>query len=215
MKLYCLSGLGVDHRAFQNLRIDGVELAHIPWIEPQKTESLAAYAKRLFESADLPKEYHLIGVSFGGMIAQEFEKIRKPKSLFLVSTISSSADLSFFFKIGGRLKLHKLIPQFMINRGNVVSNYLFGVKSQEDKELFNEILHDSDIPLIRWALGAIVQWKNNASTNGIRIHGGKDRILPQKVMADFFIPDAGHLMIATHAEELNSFLESSINMSEN
>ncbi len=210
MKLYCLSGLGVDHRAFRNLRIDGVELVDIPWIKPQKAEPLPSYAKRLFESIDLPEEYYLIGVSFGGMIAQEFEKIRKPKALFLVSTISSSSDLSLFFKIGGRLKLHTLIPRFMINRGNIISNYLFGVKSMEDKELFNEILQDSDVPLIRWALGAISKWENDALSFGVRLHGGRDRILPQKAKADFFIPEAGHLMIATHGEELSSFLEPSL-----
>lgn len=208
MKLYCLSGLGVDHRAFRNLRVEGVELVEIPWIKPEKTDSLSSYAKRLFKTIDLPADYHLIGVSFGGMIAQEFEKIRKPKSLFLVSTISSSSELSFLFKIGGKLSLHKLIPRFLINRGNFLSNYLFGAKSKEDKELFNEILLDSDIPLIRWALGAIVKWKNSSETSGARIHGGKDKVLPLKKKTDFFIPEAGHLMIATHGKELSRFLES-------
>jgi hypothetical protein len=142
------------------------------------------------------------------MIAQEFEKIRKPKSLFLVSTISSSSDLTGLFKLGGKLKLHKLIPRFLINRGNFFANYFFGVKSRKDKELFNEILRDSNIPLIRWALGAIVQWKNESPSKGVRIHGGKDKVLPQKRVTDFFITDAGHFMIATHGKEVSSFVKS-------
>jgi len=210
IKLHCLSGLGVDHRAFRNLQIDGVELVHIPWIKPHKHESLPDYAKRLFESAHLPKDYNLIGVSFGGMIAQEFEKIRKPQKLFLVSTISSSLELSTFFKLGGKLKLYKLIPSFFITRANPVSNALFGVKSKQDKELFREILSNSDVSFIRWAMGAILKWNNNASTTGIRILGGKDRVLPQKRKADLFIPSAGHLMIATHGKEVSSFIQSSL-----
>ncbi|OFZ66683.1 MAG: hypothetical protein A3D92_25300 [Bacteroidetes bacterium RIFCSPHIGHO2_02_FULL_44_7] len=45
MKLFCLSGLGVDERAFVNFHPDGIELVHIPWIQPQKRESL----KRMIE----------------------------------------------------------------------------------------------------------------------------------------------------------------------
>ncbi|MDG1333363.1 MAG: alpha/beta hydrolase [Crocinitomicaceae bacterium] len=210
MKLFCLSGLGVDHRAFQNLQIEGVELVHIPWIDPLKNESLADYAKRLFESESIPNEYNLIGVSFGGMIAQEFEKIRKPKNLFLVSTISHSSELSGLFKFGGKLKFHKIIPGFLLTRTNWLTNSLFGVKKKKDKELFREILRDSDIPFFRWAMGAIVKWNNTSSSKGIKLHGGKDRVLPQKGSADFTIPSAGHFMIVTHGEELSGYLESSL-----
>ena len=210
MKLYCLSGLGVDHRAFKNLQIDEVELIHIPWIEPQKNESLPLYAQRLFDSVYLPEEYHLIGVSFGGMIAQEFDKIRKSKSLFLVSTVSNAPDLPGLFKLGAKFKLHKLIPRFLMNRGSLFANHFFGVKSKEDKKLLNNILRDSDISLIRWALGAIVCWKNDTPSEGVRIHGGKDKVLPQKNKVDFRIDHAGHFLIATHGKEVSAFLESAL-----
>ena len=202
MKLFCLSGLGVDHRAFRNLQIDGVELVHIPWIDPIKNESLTEYAGRLFQTVTFPEKYHLIGVSFGGMIAQEFEKIQKPASLFLVSTISRSTELSGLFKLGGKLKLHKIVPGSLIKRANWISYFLFGVKSKDDKMLLREILQDSESPFFRWAMGAIVQWKNTSRSSGIRIHGTKDKILPQKVKPEISIQDAGHFMIVTHGEKL-------------
>lgn len=203
MKLYCLSGLGVDHRAFREIKIKGVELVHIPWIEPLKNEYLADYAERLFDTTAIPEEYNLMGVSFGGMIAQEFEKIRKPKDLFLVSTISDSSELPSLFRIGGRLKLYKLIPKVLLKKSNWFTNYLFGVKQKQDKILLKEILGDTDISFLRWAMGAIVQWKNNSISAGIRLHGGRDKILPKKENTDFFIPEAGHFMIATHGEKLS------------
>lgn len=210
MKLYCVSGLGVDHRAFQNIQIEGVELVHIPWIDPLKHESLSDYAKRLFESASIPEKYNLIGVSFGGMIAQEFEKIRKPEKLFLVSTISSSSQLSGLFKFGGKLKLYKFIPKFLLNRSSWLTQTLFGVKRTQDKELFRQILRDSDIPFFRWAMGAIVNWNNVSTSGGIKIHGGKDRILPQRGTSDLKISDAGHFMIVTHGKELSEFIKESL-----
>ena len=203
MKLYCLSGLGVDHRAFRNLQIEGVELVHIPWISPLKNESLSAYAKRLFESVSIPDDYNLIGVSFGGMVAQEFEKLRKPQSLFLVSTISNSSELPWFFKLGGKLGIHKVIPRFLLTRANVLTRYLFGVKAKDDKQLFREILLDSDIPFFRWAMGEITRWNNQSASEGLRIHAGKDKVLPQRGSANFTIPDAGHFMIVTHGKELS------------
>lgn len=203
MKLYCLSGLGVDHRAFQNLHIEGVELVHIPWVDPHKNESLSDYAIRLFDSASLPEDYHLLGVSFGGMIAQEFEKIRPPKSLFLVSTISDRSELSGLFKLGGTLRLHKIIPAILLKRPNALTHFLFGVKKQEDKELFRAILNDSDIPFFRWAMGAIVRWNNAAQSAGIKLHGGKDRILSDHGKAGILLPKAGHFMIVTHGKELS------------
>ncbi len=202
-KLYCLSGLGVDHRAFRNLHIEGVELVHIPWIEPLQNETLSAYAKRLFESAKLPENYHLIGVSFGGMITQEFEKIRKPQSLFLVSTISDASELPGLFKIGGRLKIHKIIPTGFLKHANALTYYFFGAKQKEDKALLKEILKDTDGKFLRWAMHAILNWKNDATSMGIRIHGDQDKVLPKQSSVDIYVGNAGHFMIVTRGTEIS------------
>ncbi len=206
-KIYCLSGLGVDHRTFRNIKIDGVELVHIPWIDPIKNETLSAYARRLFDSANIPNEYNLMGVSFGGMIAQEFEKIQKPNHLFLISTISDQSQLSAIFKSGGRLKLYKIVPRVVLTRFTWLMNPLFGVTSKQDKLLFKEILADTNLTFFRWAMGAIVGWKNTAVSQGIRIHGEKDRILPMRGKPDHVITKSGHFMILTHGKEVSKIIE--------
>lgn len=206
MKLYCISGLGVDHRAFRNLQIEGVELVHIPWIDPVKNESLSEYAKRLFQSASLPDNYNLIGISFGGMIAQEFEKIRKPRALFLVSTISSSSELPGLFKLGGKLKLYKVVPSILIKRVNWLFYFLFGVKTKADKTLLREIINDLESSFLRWAMGAIVEWKNTSPSSGVRIHGTKDKMLPLRGTPEFLIQDGGHFIIATHGKEMSQII---------
>jgi len=206
-KLYCLSGLGVDHRAFRNLHIEDVEHVHIPWIEPLQNETLSAYAKRLFESANLPENYDLIGVSFGGMIAQEFEKIGKPQSLFLVSTISDASELPGLFKVGGRLKIHKIIPTAFLKHANALTYYFFGVKRKEDKALLKAIMKDTDGKFLRWAMHAILNWKNDAVTNGIRIHGDEDKVLPKRSLIDVSISNAGHFMIVTRGTEISKKIQ--------
>ena len=74
-----MSGLGVDHRTFRNIIISNAEMINVPWIPPRNKESLKEYAHRLFESISPEQDTIYIGVSFGGMIAQEWALIQAPK----------------------------------------------------------------------------------------------------------------------------------------
>lgn len=208
--VYCLSGLGVDERAFQRLHPKGVTLKHIPWIPPQKGESLREYSVRLFNQADLPEDYSLAGVSFGGMIASEFAQIRKPKHLFLISTISCGTELPWFFKLGGFLRIYQIVPKKLLNYPNFMLYYIFSVKNQGDKELLREIVSDTDPDFLRWALGAIVRWRSQYRSEGIKIHGGSDRLLPSRGEISNTIQNGGHFIIVDRAAEIAEVIESEL-----
>jgi len=205
VKLYCLSGLGVDERAFKNIKADGVELVHIAWIDPLPKETLEQYAKRLFDQIKPEDGYNLLGVSFGGMIATEFAKLKKPSSAYFISTVQSKGELPFLFKVAGLLQLHKIIPSRLLTKSNFIINYLFGVKTKEDKKLLKEILRDTDPKFLKWAMGAILSWKNRYFS-GIGIHGGKDKMLGYKRKMDYVIPGGGHFMIVNRANEISAVI---------
>lgn len=207
-KLYCLSGLGVDERAFRNLKIKGVDLIHIKWIPALLEESLEQYAKRLFDKVQPEEGYYLLGVSFGGMIATEFAKIRQPDKLYLISTIYSTSDLSWFLKTGSRLKLYRILPSGMLRRRNWILDYFFGITEKEDKKLLTEILLDTDPKFLKWALGAIAKWNNKIKPDGIVIHGSKDKLLPiRKNETSYVIEDGGHFMIVNKADQISAIIE--------
>lgn len=207
MKLYCLSGLGVDERAFRNIEIENVELVHIAWIDPLKNETLEHYAKRLFEETKPENGYNLLGVSFGGMIAAEFAKIKKPNKLFLVSTINNSSELSLSFKIGMALRIYKLVPSKLLRKSNFITNYIFGVENESDKLLLKQILHDTDSKFLKWAINAIFNWNNSAKPTGITIHGTKDKIFPIHNDVNYKIKNGGHLMIINYAKEISEIIK--------
>lgn len=207
MKIYCLSGLGVDKKAFQNLKAEGLELVHIDWIKPQKSESLEHYAKRLFDLSDLPQEYNLLGLSFGGMIATEFSKIRKPKQLYLISTITSRAELRPIFKLIGLLRLHRIMPASILKRSNFITNYFFGVNTKEEIKLLRQILKETDPYFLKWALNAILNWKNTERPAATIIHGTHDKILPIGKNADHMISNGGHFMIVSKGKEISEILK--------
>ena len=46
MKLYALSGIGADKRAYSQLTLD-TNIIHLDWIAPLKNESISNYADRI------------------------------------------------------------------------------------------------------------------------------------------------------------------------
>lgn len=204
-KIYSLSGLGLDERAFQNLKREGIDLTVIPWIKPLKKESLESYAKRLFESVEIPEKYYLLGVSFGGMIAQEFAKIRQPQKLFLISTMQKRKQLPFIFRLAGAFQLHKIAPMFLLKKASFITYYFFGAQEKEDRKLLEEVLKDTDTEFLRWALGAILKWRNENPPKGITIHGTSDRILKAD-LPDHEVVNGGHFMVVNRSKEISKIL---------
>jgi pimeloyl-ACP methyl ester carboxylesterase len=172
-----------------------------------KGESLKDYASRLFKATKLPDDYNLLGVSFGGMIAAEFAKIKQPRNLFLVSTVSNSSEMPLQFRFGKLIPLHKITPTFLLKSANFITYYLFGVKTQEDKQLLSQILKDTDPDFLRWAMNAMLHW-NNTVKQGIKIHGSKDRMLPAKGKIDYLVDQGGHFMIVNKADEIQAIVQS-------
>lgn len=209
MKLFCLSGLGVDERAFKNISINDVELIHIPWIEPFKNESLENYSKRLLLTQNIPENCNLLGVSFGGMVAQEIAKIIKPKKLFIISSIKGNSDLPAILKAFGNIGLNRLIPSSFLKWANPFTFYFFGVKEPENKSLLKQILKETDSTFLKWAMNAILKWDSKIELDAVRIHGDNDKLLPP-INPNFSIKNGGHFMIISKANEISKIIETQI-----
>ena len=69
--IFFISGLGADHRAFDRIDLAGYEQTHIPWVIPEKNDSMHSYAQKMAEPILAASHPVVIGVSLGGMIASE------------------------------------------------------------------------------------------------------------------------------------------------
>lgn len=205
--VYLFSGLGADYRAFERLDFGESITSHISWIRPLKNEKIQAYAERLSIqiTADDPI---FIGLSFGGIMAIEVAKIRKPAKIVLIASAKLDTEIPFYFHWAGKIGLHRLVPSSWLTSPNRLNYWLFGAKTKPDKRLLDRILRDTDIIFLKWALQAIVHWKNELiSTNIIHIHGSSDKILPiLYVKADFVVPNGGYLMTIDRAAEISQLL---------
>ncbi len=204
--VFFLSGLGADRRVFDYLNLPGHNLHHVIWVQPVRGETIADYAGRLVPQihGDNPV---LVGVSFGGMIALEIANIMKVEMVILISSARSPRDIPGYFKLMASLRFYKFIRPKPIRTANPIMFWLFGVDKKEQKLLLAAIMADTDESFFAWAVESIPSWKGNIpSCKIIQIHGTRDRILTFRT-ADYVVPDGGHLMIVTHADEISQILQ--------
>ncbi|MCD9855953.1 alpha/beta hydrolase [Epilithonimonas sp. JDS] len=210
-KIYILSGLGVDRRVFDHIDFGNLDIEFVDWIEPNENEHFENYAERISRKITSENPI-LIGLSFGGMVAVEISKIIKTKKIILIASAKNKFELPKFNRISGKLKLNKLIPKSLFKKQNFITNWLFGIKTDSEKQLLKSILKDTDPNFFSWAINEIVNWKNEISPeNIIHIHGNKDLIIPFKnVKADFVVEGGGHFMTVNKPEEIREIIFNSI-----
>lgn len=203
--LYLFSGLGADERAFQRLDFSGFTVVFIQWLVPHDKETMAQYAARLLDQIPTTQPT-LIGLSFGGMIAVEVARQIDTERVILISSAKTKSEIPFYYRLAGRLNLHKLLPAALLKRSNLITDWFFGVNSAFEKQLLKHILADTDPIFLKWAIDQVVRWKNQTPPpNLFHIHGTSDRILPAGFVAsDAIVRDGGHLMVLNKAEELNA-----------
>lgn len=207
MKVYGIGGLGVDERVFSELSLN-FEITPLNWIDPAPKETIQEYAVRFAEQIDSTKPFAIIGISFGGMIAIELNKILTPEKIVLISSATSKSDIPLIFRIFGRTGLLNLTPDFLMKPPSFLAYYFFGVSEPQFKGVLKQILADTDIDFLRWATNQITKWDNSdRPTNMLRIHGSDDRLLNfNKSERVIVIPNAGHFMVMNRADELSQYL---------
>jgi len=207
-RVYFISGLAADERVFHHIRLpEGVDMVHLNWITPNKNESLTDYALRLSEKIDTSEPFALVGLSFGGMLATEIAKRCQPVQTILISSIPLSAHLPKYFRAAAAIRLHKVIPIGFVKM-MARSKRLFTTEKGEDKKLLWQIINESDTSFIRWAMNAILTWKNDVLPEPLmHIHGTRDEVLPSKYThPTHIIPKAGHLLVMTAPGKVNKLL---------
>ncbi len=209
--IYCISGLGADHRIFKKLSIKNAELIHIPWLKYDKNESVSHYAEKL--SAKIPGDNPIIlGLSFGGMLAVEIAKHRTTEKIFLVSSSKTANELP---PLKGFLKFiiqSNLLPAGLFTIPNRFIFKRFGADNKEKRELLAEILKDTNGGFVKWALRALLSWNNTTYPGNVtHIHGTADKILlSELVHPDYWIKNGTHLMVYDRADEVSNIISNSI-----
>ena len=209
MKVYFISGLGADRRAFYKIQLPKeFQPVYLDWIDPLPNEALPDYARRFSESIQSNEEFIIIGLSFGGMLASEIAKIISPKKIIIISSVSNSLELPWYFRMSGRLRLHKVLIPAVYKEATILNRFM-GAGDKEMKAIVYSYVNNIDPKFIKWSLHEIVNWHHTERlSNLVHIHGSDDHLLPARyVKADYLVDKGGHLMVMNMAEEVNRILK--------
>jgi pimeloyl-ACP methyl ester carboxylesterase len=203
---YLIPGLGADERVFQFLRLQG-EVRILRWLDPQNAaETLPHYAARLAATVPVNQPCWLVGVSFGGVLAQEMALLRPLARVVLISSFTDPRELPWLGRLARATGLHHLVPPQLLPKLPRVAQWFFGVKNGRDYQLLRQILRDTDPNFTRWAIARLLQWPGQPTRQSIRIHGTTDRLLPAGATHSRYRLPGGHLIIISRATEISRIL---------
>lgn len=214
MTVYFISGQAADEKLFENLRLPShINVKHVHWIEPLINEPLIEYCKRLSQQIDTSTNFALIGVSLGGIVSIELEKIIYPRQTIIISSIATRHELRPFLKFIRMFSIHKIVPAAFYKWYSPILNWYFGTETNREKELLKLYTKSASKNYMRWAVNEILNWKNEKRpANFLHIHGTKDRIFPYKqTNADVLIEGGTHLMVHNRANEISKILTEKLN----
>ena len=207
MKVFFISGLGADSRAFNFLNLSFCQPIFIEWPKHSKIDTLESYAQKIFKSIN-DEEAIIVGLSFGGMLATEIAKKHPKTKVILISSCKTYKEIPRYLRFWRYIPLYKLHSNRLKKISGLIPSAVLGVKGIEQKKIQRQILFDSDPAFTRWAIGAILHWKNTTVPQNLtHIHGTADNLLPYKyVQPHHTIHGGAHIMIMDKAREISDLL---------
>ena len=207
LNLYFISGLGADEKAFARIKLRDVNVIHIPWITPHKKESLNSYVQRLSKAIDTKQPFIIIALSFGGIIANELNKIISPQKTILISSVTHHHQFPSFYQLGKYII--PLLPHSFFKQTNFFINYLFGAKGK-NKQVLDKIFKANDPLFVKWCVLQLLDWKQTTTIENLTsIHGTNDKIIPFHP-CDYSIDKGSHFMVYTKASQIQKILQKEI-----
>ena len=206
-RIYCISGMGADERAFSKLSVPGFELVPVKWTAYDKNDTLATYAQKLTSQITEHKPV-LLGLSLGGMLSVEVGKIIPTRKIILVSSAKTTSELPGMGQKPFLKNLVKMLPTGFFGHARLMNTKMIGAENDEDRKLLIDMMRDTDPGFIKWSLGAVVGWSNNTYPKEVfHVHGTADRIIPsKKVRPDVWVQGGSHIMIYNRADEVNRII---------
>lgn len=213
--IYFISGLGADERIFQKLQFNkNYKIHYIQWIEPLYNETLKSYCIRLSAQVKETENSIIIGLSFGGIVAQELSKHIPFQKIILISSIKYHSELPIYYRIIAKTKIHRILPYGMFKHIFPIAKWFFSTKTIEESTILKAFLKQTSNVFLKWAIDIILTEKyfNNDSIPLFHIHGTKDRLLPYKYLKNAIpIDNGGHLAVYSKYKVVNDYIHRFIN----
>ncbi len=211
LKVYLIPGMSAGAESFEALSIPKNCTSEVlPWLVPKPQEALIDYAKRMLNPVDTTAPYILLGVSFGGIVAQEALHFLKPEALVLVSTVKSSAEKPKWMRWMSRTDMHKILPYYIAAHLSDKPWRMLPEHWHKRLKQYDYYLPMRDPIYLSWGVHQVLKWKgvtSNSDVPVVHIHGDSDDLFPLRHIKGAHVIKGGpHIMILTHGKAVSKLL---------
>ena len=205
--IYFVPGLAANSKIFERISLDNnlFECHFLEWKMPlSKSESIQSYTQRMCKEIKHENPV-LIGVSFGGIMAQEMSKIITTKKVIIISSVKSNLEFPNRFKFAKHSKVYKLFPSKIISNIEAYEKCFFGDFLKKRAELYKTYMSVRNPDYLHWAIACVLHWQQTKIPSEItHIHGTKDGVFPIKNISNCIeIENGTHAMILTKAKKIS------------
>lgn len=206
MLLYLIPGLGADRRLFNRLVLRDHEVQFLEWPEMPQGSSLMDYARALAARVDRTRPHVLIGVSMGGMVAQELASITHPLQVIIVSSWKGPEEMPRSLRILRGTHPERILTSTVLKSTLPLARWQMGVERPEEVELFDQLITVHSIEQLKAQINACLSWNGPVEPvhDLVHIHGDHDRLMPiAQVHGARPIAGGSHFMIFNKAVEVS------------
>ena len=207
--IYMMPGLAANSRVFENINLKNSDYCtyRLDWIQPKENESLKSYCMRFSKKIKHDNPI-LLGVSFGGIIVQEIDKIINAKRVIIVSSVKTDSEFPMVFKIARDYGLNNALPFGMFDNAINISMKLNINKLYRRIDLAERYLTDRDEYYLEWSVKRLLNWRQDKFRKDIiHINGDKDKVFPINSISNCITIKGGrHEMIILKAKWFNENL---------
>ncbi|MCR9182854.1 MAG: alpha/beta hydrolase [Flavobacteriaceae bacterium] len=207
--IYFVPGLAAGREIFKNISLpdDQFKVHIIEWKIPEHKETIEEYAQRM--AADVKEENAvLIGVSFGGVMAQEMSAFLKLKKIIIISSVKTKLELPLRLQFARKTLAYKLVPTKLVISADDLTKFAIGPKTKKRLEMYQEYLSVRNEHYLDWAIENMVCWdRETPDPKVIHIHGDEDLVFPIEKIKDCIVLKGGtHIMILNKFKWFNENL---------
>ncbi len=205
MDVYLIPGLGADHRLFAKLDLTGYDVQYLDWPAMPVGSTLNDFASKLAEKIDHTRSHALIGVSMGGMVAQELAAMTKPKKVVIISSWKGAQEMPTHIRLMRGTHPERMLTKAIMERGLPVVRWQMGVRSPEAVALFDELIKVHSLEQMKVQVNACLSWNGPKEPvkDLVHIHGDKDHLMPiSAIEGPRMIAGGGHFMVFNKPAEV-------------
>ncbi len=210
MLIYLIPGVAADQRLFEKLHLPGYELRNVLLPHSQKGATMKDYADAMESSIDKECEHALVGVSMGGMLAQELAPRTHPRKVIIISSWKGPDEMPMALKALRGTHPERIVTRKFIERILPMLYWQMGAENDEDRRLIDDFLHAMPVEQIKHQLHASLNWSGPAMKFEplVHLHGDNDHLMPiSDIKGAVPVKGGGHIMVFNRARELSSLLK--------